>query len=189
MFVQPSIKILGSGSVLTMRPWRWPRRIRRCQLGPGPRGTWWECWDQKGWGALEVSNAQNSHYIHMITNHQNESWIEKKWIYLDHHHLVTPFFTVESHFPIIDPKKFPGIFVSSPRCLATRWWVPVWQPRLLGRPMRLPSAGCPCGGLGNDGSDGSDPVIQIYPLVMTNSSPFAMENPNHQWRFRSLGYD
>jgi len=72
---------------------------------------------------------------------------------LDHHHLVTPFFTVESHFPIIDPKKFPGIFVSSPRCLATRWWVPVWQPRLLGRPMRLPSAGCPCGGLGNDGSD------------------------------------
>ena len=22
-----------------------------------------------------------------------------------------------------------------------------------GRPMRLPSAGCPCGGLGNDGSD------------------------------------
>lgn len=62
-YVCPTVhKNLGSGSVLTMRPWRWPRRIRRCQLGPGaPGGKWWKAGDQKGWGALEVSKAQNSH--------------------------------------------------------------------------------------------------------------------------------
>ena len=58
MFVQPSIKI--SGQDLS---WRWDRGAGRDGYGAASwgQGHLVGSRDQKGWGALEVSNAQNSH--------------------------------------------------------------------------------------------------------------------------------